>query len=116
MSQSQPARTSDAGLSALFDLSFNRFVTVGIIKFVYILAMVGLALAWLALVLVGFNNGGFVAGVAAAVVGTVGAALYLLLIRMGLEFVVVVFRIGRNTERLAQGPEPTGGFPVGPVA
>ena len=112
----QMQRTSNAGLGALFDLSFTRFITIGTIKFVYILAVVGLAVGWFALVVFGFQAGGAVGGLAAVVVATVAAALYLLLIRMGLELVVVIFRIGQNIERLAHGPAPTGGFPVGPDA
>ncbi len=108
----QPARTSDAGLSALFDLSFTRFITIGIIKFVYILAILGLALGWVVLVVLGFNNGGFGGGVVAIVVATVADALNLLIVRMGLELVVVIFRIGQDADRLANGPAPTGGFPV----
>ncbi len=73
--------------------------------------MAGLALGWLGLVMAGFAQGGFIGGVLAIILATIVAVLYLLIIRISLELVVVVFRIGHNIDRLANGPGPTGGFP-----
>lgn len=98
---------ADANLGALFDFGFHKFITLGVIKFLYILWLVilviGAAAAWVSIVIAGFSTG-VLAGVGALVVGTVVIAivlaLYVILIRVGLELIVVVFRIGENTSKL----------------
>ena len=114
MSMQQPPM-SNAGLEALADLSFTRFLTISTVKVIYVLSIVGLALGWLAFVIAGFSQGRLIGGIVAMIVGTLLAALYLLIIRVSLELVVVIFRIGENTARLTSQNAPTGGFPVGPV-
>lgn len=117
MSQSNYSNTSTAGFDALFDLSFTRFITISMIKIIYILAMVVLGLSWLGIVIGGLTQG-FLPFLVALVVATIGAVLYLLLVRVWLELIVVVFRIGENTSIMAgrsMGPE-TPGFPVAAVA
>lgn len=113
-----PTSTSADGFGALFDLSFTRFVTISMIKVIYILAMVMLVLGWLGLVIAGFASGGFMAGLFMLVLGSIGVVLYLLMIRVGLEVIVVVFRIGENTSIMA-GRSLAGdggvGFPVQPI-
>ena len=94
MSQTQFDRT--AGVGALFDLSFTRFITISMIKVIYVLAMVLLGLGWLAFVIAGFSQG-VVQGLGMMIIATIAAFLYLLWIRVALELVVVIFRIGENT-------------------
>jgi hypothetical protein len=58
------------------------------------------------------------AGLVGIIVATIIAAIYLLMMRVWLEVIVVLFRIGENTTAMARsmgvGP-PTGGFPVMPT-
>ena len=42
--------TSEAGFDALFDLSFTKFLTPSVIRIIYLLGIVLLGLAWLAIV------------------------------------------------------------------
>ena len=86
--------------SALFDLSFTSFITTKLIKVIYILAMVGIALSALAIII-----GGLVDGGANAFFGLVGGILWFFLgivyVRVLLEFVIVVFRIGEHTATMS---------------
>src|SRR4051794_33557107 len=100
-----------AGMEALFDLSFRRFVTIGVIKIVYILGIVLLGIAWLFIVIAGFSQG-FAPGLAAIFIATIGIFLELLFLRVGLELVVAIFRIAQNTSLLVGDRMATGGFPV----
>ncbi len=106
------------GLGALFDLSFTRFLTVSVIKVIYILGIVLIALGWLGFVIAGFDIG-FGYGVSAIIFGVIASVLNLLFLRVSLELIVVIFRIGENTSALARNAGasgPTGGFPVMPAA
>jgi hypothetical protein len=89
----------DAGIAALFDFSFNRFITLSVIKVVYLLGMVIIALMWLIAVISAFTQGAL-QGLGVLVVGTLFAILYLIFFRIWLELIVVIFRIGENTSRM----------------
>jgi len=109
----EPVRNDAPGLDALFDLSFQKFVTVGVIKIVYLLGMALIALGWLAIIIAGFAGAGFLGGIGAILIGAVVALLYLLILRMWLELIVSIFRIAQNTSVLASRvDQSTGGFPV----
>ncbi len=102
----------DGFLSALFDLSFARYVTITWAKVVYILAMVGIGLTWFASALAlgftvgaanslyryssSFSLGAFLLGL---LLGIVPAFFHLLMVRLGLEVVVAVVRTEKNTRR-----------------
>jgi len=101
----QPHNIADAGLIAgMMDFGFTRFITLGVIKVLYILGLVAVALAWLFGVGSGFANGGFTGGLAAIVMVTVGGAIYAIMLRVWLELIVVIFRIGENTSKMAEKP------------
>ena len=89
--------------TSLFDFSFSRFVTLRLVKFLYVVSVILLVLAMLAVILVGFTEA--VSGVEAVdyiVLGPVLAFLYLLMIRIWLELVVVVFRIGETATEIRE--------------
>lgn len=117
MMQSTTSEPS-ADFSALFDLTFTRFLTVGVIKIIYLLGIVLMAVAWLAMVITGFSIS-FLGGLGAIIVATIVMVGYLLMLRVWLELIVVLFRIGQNTAHIAAntgGGPATGGFPVTPTA
>src|SRR5262245_56105847 len=69
---------------ALFDFSFEHFITPMIVKIVYVLALIGLALAWLFWLVTAFaTDTSF--GVIVLVLGPILLILYLAFIRMTLE-------------------------------
>ena len=73
-------------MKALFDLSFTRFVSPGLVKFVYILVMVLLVLGYVGLVLF----------------GPLVTLIYLVLARVGLEVLIATIRTAENTGTLVQ--------------
>lgn len=101
----------DAGISALFDLGFSRFITLRVIKLLYIAGLALIGLAWVVVVIAGFAAG-FLAGVGVLVVGSIAALIYMVMFRISLEMIVVIFRIGENTSRLVElrggAPTPSG--------
>lgn len=98
--QGQPG-VQDAGLGALFDLSFKRFITLSVIKVLYLLGLALIALGWLVAVVTGFMQG-FLPGLGALVFVTIIALLYVIFFRVWLELIVVIFRIGENTSKMVE--------------
>ena len=89
-------RTDTAGFfKALFDFSFREFITPKVVKAVYVLATVVLALAWLVFVISGFSRSAG-EGILFLLLGTVGALLYLAIIRMTLEFYLAIVRMSQD--------------------
>lgn len=94
--------------AALYDLSFRSFVTPKIIRVVYVIALVLIALWSVYFLISGFmpsyglfgssgpTPGGMIVHVILApivfVLGSIGARIYL-------EFIVAIFNIAENTER-----------------
>ncbi len=102
---STPATTSmqnAGGLGALLDFGFNKFITLSIIKILYILYLVVFILGWLGVTLTTMFGQGFLPGIGVFVVGAIVVVLYAILIRVGLELIVVIFRIGENTSKLVE--------------
>ncbi len=102
---------------SLFDLSFSSFVTIRLVKVLYILTLILLVLAYIAIAVAIFSGGGEEArftsdgtfettdsgGNAALgvfwllILGPLLLFFYLLLYRVVFELIVVVFRIFENT-------------------
>lgn len=103
----------DAGLEAMLDFSFRRFITLSVIKIVYGLGLAVIALGWLIGVVGAMIQGGALAGVAVLLLGTLAALLYMIFFRIWLELIVVMFRIGENTSKLVEnaGMQPAGDAP-----
>lgn len=91
----------DGGLGALFDLGFKRFITLSVIKVVYVLGMGLIGLLCLVLVVTGFLQG-VGAGIGALIIAPIIGLLYLIFFRIWLELVVVIFRIGENTSKIVE--------------
>ncbi|OLM19126.1 MULTISPECIES: DUF4282 domain-containing protein [unclassified Pseudonocardia] len=83
-------------LAALFDFGFNQFVTPHIVKFAYILLTVVLAVGYVVVVVGAFLRGGLFGGLLALIGGAVAALVYLILIRVTLEFYYAVVRMSED--------------------
>jgi hypothetical protein len=92
---------TDGGLNALLDFGFTKFVTLGVVKFVYVLGMALIVLMFLGFLISSFAMG-TMAIIGALVIGPIAAILYLLFFRIWLELIVVLFRIGENTSKLVE--------------
>ena len=94
------AQSTDAAgfFRALFDFSFSTFITPKVVKFVYILATVLIVLAWLAWLLIAFDqSAGF--GLFVLILGPVFLIVYLALIRMTLEFYLAIVRMSEDIHK-----------------
>lgn len=89
---------------SLFDLSFSEFVTTRIIKFLFVLAIIGAALLTLAMVAGGFLDSEE-RGIMMLVLSPFVFFLYVLISRIYLELIIVLFRIAENTGRLVKQNE-----------
>jgi Domain of unknown function (DUF4282) len=83
--------------SSLFDISFTSFVTMRIIKVVYVITLLLIGLAALAFVVAAFAES--VAGglVVLLIVAPLLSLLYVIYARVLLELVMAIFRIMENT-------------------
>ncbi|MCC7204590.1 MAG: DUF4282 domain-containing protein [Phycisphaeraceae bacterium] len=91
----QPSATSQAIkglLGSLFDLSFKSFVTPKVIKFVFILQLIGLAIFTLAIIVTAFAAGAG-AGILVLILSPLIYLIGVLVARIQLELIIVFFRI-----------------------
>ncbi len=92
---SQSRAQANAGfIASLFDFSFENLVTPKIIKVIYVLLVVWVALMALSFLIVGFTSGGIVGGLAVLIiVDPILILLSLGIYRVFLEAFMVIFRI-----------------------
>ncbi|MGL3805273.1 DUF4282 domain-containing protein [Paeniglutamicibacter sp. R2-26] len=97
-------------MKQLFDFNFDSFVTPRIVKIVYILITVGLAVLYVGMVVSAFVSENALLGILVLlVVGPLVTIIYLALARMGLESLVATIRTAEHTGelvRLAGGSAP----------
>src|SRR3954452_13642638 len=81
--------------AALFDYSFNSFATPGLIRVLYIIGTVVIALGWLGYTVVLFQFSA-VAGLITLIFGAVVALFMLAFLRVSLEFYYAVVRMSED--------------------
>jgi hypothetical protein len=86
---------------ALFDTRFDNLITPSLVRFLFIVSMILLTLAYVVWVIAGFASKAST-GVLALVLGPLVALLYLILIRVYLELIVVLFKIREAAEETAE--------------
>lgn len=92
------------GLIEFLDFGFTKFITLKAIKVLYALGLVLIVLGWLGFSLITVFNS-FVAGLGVFFLGAIAVVIYVILLRIQLELIAVVFRIGENTTKLVQQGE-----------
>ncbi len=102
MTQNQPIEI--AGLGALLDFGFQKFITLSVIRVLYLLGIAAIALGLVVALMGAFLQGGWQA-LAVLVIAPLFALVYLIFLRVWLELVVVIFKIGENTGKLVQQGE-----------
>lgn len=90
--------------SILTDLSFKRFVTPRLVRLIYCISLVAAALSAVAWMCSGFQIG-FFYGLFTVATGPLAFFIYMLTARVVLEFMLAVFRIAENTEKLRERNE-----------
>ncbi len=85
----------------LLDLNFTRFITVQLVKVIYVIGLALIAIVAMAMIITGFKNG-IVMGIGALLLAPVIVALWVLGLRVYLELIVALFRIAQNTSIMAE--------------
>ncbi|KYH43407.1 DUF4282 domain-containing protein [Branchiibius sp. NY16-3462-2] len=93
---STPQDDLSGGLRSLFDFSFKTFATPKIVRIVYIVIAVVIALAWLGALISMLANGEWGGFFVVLIFGTLVALVYLALARMTLEFYYSVVRMSED--------------------
>ena len=96
---------------SLFDYSFSSFITPRIIKVLYVLATIGIALWTLLLIVAAFNVSDGVGGGMLLIGGPLLFLFSMIYARVFLELVIAFFRINGNVqeirdERIGGAPQP----------
>ncbi len=90
-------------LGALFDISFEHFITGQLISVLYILAIIFVAIGTIGGVVGGMLKllSDFWGGVFMIIFTPLLALVYLVIVRIGLELIIVIFKIAENTKNVA---------------
>ncbi|MEX1038586.1 MAG: DUF4282 domain-containing protein [Acidimicrobiia bacterium] len=94
--QNAPSAGGSGFFAALFDLDFKEFVALKFIKVIYVIAIVFVGLAGVGLFLVSVASNEYLT----AILALVFLLFYLIAIRVWLEVIAVLFRIGDNTSAI----------------
>jgi Domain of unknown function (DUF4282) len=97
-----PAQTQSPGgfFEALMDTRFDHLITPSLIRFLYVVVMVLLALGALAVIIAGFAESAG-SGIVLLILAPIGALIYLIVTRLWLELIVVAFKIREAAEEVA---------------
>lgn len=87
---------------ALFDFSFSKFVTVDLVRILYVLAIILAAFGVIAAAVGSFLNYGLLIGIFSLAMGVVVFVLTVLVARVWLEIFVVLFRIADYVREIAE--------------
>ncbi len=94
-----PSQQGKGFLGALFDLSFSTFVTPMIIKVVYVVGLVLIALATVVFAVSGFFGDSPALGIVTLVLAPIIGLLYLAFFRMMCEFYLAITRMSEDINR-----------------
>jgi len=106
-------------LGSLFDVSFTSLVTTRIIKVLYILVLIGVAVLALVYTVIAFQVSAGLGILTLLVLAPLGSLLSIVYSRVLLEAVIALFRIMENTQAMAQhggGAGASGGGSTPPAS
>ncbi len=86
---------------SLFDLSFTDFVTIRIIKILFVIAIILSGIIAVGVLVAGLAGGAW-KGMLALIAAPIVFILYVLAARIWLEIIIVLFRIAENTGKLVE--------------
>jgi len=88
-------------LGSLFDFNFSSFVTPVVIKILYVLAIILVFLIAVGMVIQGFDLSTERGVITLVILAPLYFFVSILSIRIGLELVMVIFRIGENIAKMS---------------
>jgi hypothetical protein len=96
-----PDKTQRGFFEALFDTRFDSLITPKLIRLLYVIGMIVLAIGVIVAIIVGFvNDAG--TGVITLILAPIVALIYLIVVRVYLELVIVAFKIREGVDVVAQ--------------
>jgi hypothetical protein len=99
--QSTPPTSGAAGFfESLMDTKFDNLITPKLIRFLYVVSIIVLAIGTLLVIISAFANKAGT-GVLVLILAPIGALIYLIVIRLWLELIVVTFKIREAAEEVA---------------
>lgn len=99
---SDPPTQAQLGFfESLKDTRFNSLITPKLVRFLYIVSVVVLAIGVIVFIVSGFTHSAGT-GVITLIVAPIIALIYLILVRLYLELIVVTFKIRDAAERVAE--------------
>ena len=103
---------------SLVDLSFSSLVTTKVIKLVYVLTLVAIGIMALVFTLAAFQQDAAIGALTLLIIAPVMSLFYAVYARVGLEFVMAVFRIMETNVALVElaRQNATPAPPAGPPA
>lgn len=87
-------------IKKLFDFSFSDFITPKIIKFLYALCMIAIAIIALIIIIGGFSQSFGFGILSLLVLAPLFVVIYLLLVRVWLEIAIVFFKIHDELKKI----------------
>ncbi len=92
---------------SLFDTRFDSLITPKLIRLLYVISMVVLAIGVVVAIIVGFTDSAGT-GIITLILSPIVALIYLIVIRVYLELVIVVFKIREGVGDVAQNTRRPG--------
>jgi hypothetical protein len=87
--------------SAIFDFSFTEFISIDLIRLLYVFAFIVAALAMVGAIFAGFSNG-LSWGIGSIIIAPVVFFVIIFVARIVLEMMIVLFRIEQYTKQTAE--------------
>ena len=88
-------------LRHLFDFSFKKFITTKVVKFIFWVNIIIAGILAVLTIIGGFKES-VILGIVALVLAPIFYIIYVAILRVTLELVVVVFRIGEHVEDISK--------------
>jgi hypothetical protein len=85
---------------SLFDLSFSSLVTPKVIKFIYVLTLIGIGLMALLFIIGAFNQSSGFGALTLLVIAPILSLFYIVYARVFLEFFIAIFRLAETNAEL----------------
>ncbi len=100
-SQSVAPQDAQRGfLESLMDTRFDSLITPKLIRFLYVVSMVVLAIGALVTIIAAFADKAST-GILFLILAPLGALIYLIVVRLWLELIVVTFKIREAADQIA---------------
>ncbi len=102
-----PSSSPGSFFESLMDTRFDHLITPKLIRFLYIISMVVLALGALVAIVSGFADS-VGSGILLLILAPIVALIYLIVVRLWLELIIVAFKIREAADSIADNTRRPG--------